>query len=74
MNEFIYKIDNQQGTTDPEPDPCEHFEVHCSQCNWWGMLTNLKPMYVASFIRDEASVEPACPMCLSDQYLEYKED
>lgn len=75
MYEFIYEIDNPISTTDPEPDPCQHFEVHCSRCNWWGMLTNLKPVYKSNPAEPgDVLTEPGCPMCLSDYWLEYEED
>jgi len=38
------------------------YKVHCSNCHWWGII--------------EADVIPelACPICLSDQYLEYEDN
>jgi len=61
MYELIYKIDNQQGTSDSDPEPRQHYEVHCNQCGWWGYKKNLHS-------------ELGCPMCSSDQQLEYKDN
>lgn len=62
MNNLPFsKTHDQHGTSDPDPEPRQHYEVHCGRCKWWGHKVNLNPEF-------------GCPMCLSDQYLEYKED
>ena len=51
------------------------FEVRCNQCKWMGMLDDLKPIFIYNpFNPDNSTQEPACPACLSDDMLEYKED
>ena len=64
------------GTSDPDPDSQQqHYEVHCNQCGWWGMLGNLKVVYKSNPAEPEDVLKEAgCPMCLSDQWLEYKEE
>ena len=37
------------------------YEVHCGMCNWWGF-------------RKSMHSELGCPMCLSDEYIEYAQD
>ena len=75
MYESLHLISNQQGTSDPDPEPRKHYEVHCGQCRWWGMLEQLKTIYKSNPAEPEDILcEPACPMCLSDQWLEYKEE
>jgi len=64
--------DNPMGTSDPEPEPRIEYEVHCGNCGWWGMVDNMVGIYVVGNTEDEATVEPACPMCLTDDKLEYK--
>ncbi len=62
---------NQQtsaGTSDPEPEPRQHYEIHCGKCNWWGMNEQLKTVYVA--VHRDVAKELGCPMCESDQWLE----
>jgi len=55
-----------------EPDP---FEVHCGNCNWWGKEEQLKPIYKLNpHCPDDVITEAGCPVCMSDQYLEYKEN
>ncbi len=67
--EFIYGVQEQVGTSDPDSEPRQHYEVHCGQCGWWGMLSQLRAIYNSS--SDEP--EPVCPMCLSDRHLEFEE-
>ena len=66
---LVYGVDNQPGTSDPGPEHCQHYEVHCSQCCWWGMLSQMK----ATYNSHSEEPKPCCPMCLSDQWLEYEE-
>lgn len=61
MYEFIHKIDNQLGTSDPDPEPRQHYEVHCGKCGWWGYREDLHSKF-------------GCPMCLSNHWLEYREE
>lgn len=66
---------NPLSTSDPTPEPHTHYEVHCGRCHWWGTLDQLKSIYKLN-PTDPTDVIPeaGCPMCLSDQWLEYKED
>ncbi len=57
------------GGTDPDPEPRQLHEVHCGKCNWWGMLSQLRAIHNST----SNEPEPVCPMCSSDQWLEYKE-
>jgi len=53
----------------------QKYEVHCGRCKWWGMEDQLKVRYRPDTIRlGDVIPEPACPTCLSDQYLEYEDD
>ena len=42
----------------------QNYEVHCSNCGWWGMLSQLKLIRVLVG-RDDVTSEPGCPICLS---------
>lgn len=49
----------------------EQYEVHCNRCNWWGYKSQLKLLYKPDTVR----IAPlGCPACLSDKWLEYKEE
>ena len=73
MYEFLY--DRQLGTSDPDPEPRQHYEVHCGRCHWWGMINQMKAIYKPNPKKiGDIVPELGCPMCLSDQWLEYKED
>ncbi|GAG79254.1 unnamed protein product [marine sediment metagenome] len=48
------------------------YEVHCGRCHWWGMIEQLVPVCVV--VHRDVAKELGCPICLSDQWLEYKED
>ena len=50
----------------------ENYEVHCGQCGWWGKKEQLKAMF--KLLPDKGvTSESGCPMCLSDQWLEYND-
>ena len=50
-----------------------NYEVRCGNCGWWGMLEQLKPIYKSNPAEPEdVLTEPGCPMCLSDQWLEFR--
>ena len=66
MYEFIHRIADQQGTSDPDPEPRQHYEVRCGRCGWWGRRKDLCLIDIRARL--------SCPMCLSDQWLEYKEE
>lgn len=75
MYEFLHKIDKQLGTTDPDPEPRQYYEVHCGRCRWWGKIDQMRTIYKPNPSEPEDVIPtPGCPMCLSDQWLEYKED
>ena len=56
-------------------DFIDNTPVRCGRCKWEGKAMQLKPVYVPN-PTDPTDVlaEPGCPACMSDQYLEYKED
>ena len=73
-NPAFYTQPHPMGTSDPDPEPRHCYEVHCGKCNWWGMLEQLKTIYKSNPAEPEDVIpEPACPMCLSDYWLEYKD-
>lgn len=47
-------------------------EVRCGQCGWQGDDSKLTVVYVPD--RDDVIPEAGCPACLSEQYLEFKEE
>ena len=50
------------------------YEVHCGRCNWWGMIDQMKPIYKPNPLQlGDVIPELGCPICSSDQWLEYKE-
>lgn len=52
----------------------QHYEVHCGECGWWGMLNQLTVVYKSNpHNLEDVLKEAGCPMCLSDQRLEYEE-
>ncbi|GAH32701.1 unnamed protein product [marine sediment metagenome] len=62
-------------STDPDPEPHQHYEVHCGNCKWWGLIDQMRAIYKHNIsLPGDVIPELACPMCLSDQYLEYKEE
>ena len=68
MNNKITKTERGN----PESQP--HYEVHCGQCGWWGFICQMKCIYKPNpSMHEDVTPELGCPMCLSDQYLEYKE-
>lgn len=69
MYEFLYCIDNAAGTSDSEPEPRQHYEVHCGYCHWWGMISQLILVCM-----EYKKPNPSCPICLLSQWLEYKEE
>lgn len=50
------------------------FEVRCNRCKWQGTLNQMKAIYNLN-PSDPTDVigEVGCPVCLSDQWLEYEE-
>ncbi|KKL14896.1 hypothetical protein LCGC14_2511050 [marine sediment metagenome] len=68
MNQQPYPL----GTSDPEPEPHHHYEVHCGKCKWWGWNKQLRRTNTSD--PTDGIARAACPICLSDQYLEYRED
>lgn len=63
------------GGTDPDPEPHQHYEVHCGRCHWWGYESQLKAVYKLDPLQlDGVIATPGCPICFSDHYLEYEED
>jgi len=49
--------------------------VRCNRCGWEGYTPQLKAVYVAHpNCPGDVVTEPGCPACLSDQFLEYKEE
>lgn len=49
--------------------------VKCNRCHWFGYDYQLKPAYKPNpSAPGDVIPTPACPACLSDQWLEYKED
>ncbi len=59
MYEFIHRISsNIGGTTDPDSESHQHYEVHCGKCQWWGYKKSI--------------LEFGCPMCSSTEWLEYE--
>jgi len=63
-------VDKQLST----PEPRQHYEVHCGRCHWWGRIDQMKTIYYPNPVLGEDVIPvPACPMCLSDLYLEYEE-
>ena len=80
---MYFQKHEQLGTTDPDPEPRQHYEVHCGNCHWWGMLDQMKTIYKPSplYILKSGELDigdviptPACPICLSDQWLEYRDE
>ena len=66
---FLRKT-NPMRTSDHEPDPIPNYEVHCDRCKWWGYMSQLKLVYIAT--RDD-NREPGCPSCLATSaWLEFK--
>ncbi len=50
-------------------------DVHCNRCNWQGMTDQLKAIYKSNSSEPgDITPTPGCPACLSDQWLEYKEN
>lgn len=47
--------------------------VCCNRCHWQGLSYQLRPIYLPN-PKEQGDVipTPACPGCLSDQWLEYK--
>ena len=51
----------------------QNYEVHCGKCGWWGMISQLKLVYVLVG-RDDVTSEPGCPVCESGSlWLEYND-
>jgi len=74
MHPQFYK-DDSLSTSDPDPEPRQHYEVHCGSCGWWGKICHMICVYVSNPSEPgDVIPEPACPICLSYQYLEYKDD
>jgi len=48
------------------------YEVHCTNCRWWGYMSQLKTIYV-HIGPDDVSAEPGCPQCLLGT-LEFEEN
>ncbi len=47
------------------------YEVHCDRCKWWGLMSQLKIIYIAT--PDDVDIEPGCPSCLATSaWLEFK--
>lgn len=65
----------QIGTSDPDPEPSRHYEVHCGKCKWWGYESQLRKIY-SPIPLGVGAVEPelCCPLCCEAGWLEYKED
>lgn len=61
MHESIYGPDREaMGGSDPDPAPRQQFDVHCNRCNWRGFRKNIHQ-------------DLGCPMCLTDEHLEYRD-
>lgn len=61
MDEFI---DNNQPMS-------TYYEVYCGHCHWWGRRDQLRPGYKSNpSSPTDVVLEPSCPRCLSDQWLE----
>lgn len=54
---------NPLSTSDPDPEPRPHYEVHCGRCKWWGYKKQLRTGI--------AYAGDSCPVCHSEAYLEY---
>lgn len=48
-------------------------QVRCGRCGWKGNLEQLVVVYT-SCAGDNTTRELGCPACLSDQWLEFKEE
>ena len=49
-----------------------NYEVHCSNCGWWGYMSQLKIIDVL-IEPDDISSEPGCPGCLMG-WLEFRDN
>jgi len=72
---YFQKNEQHMGTSDPDPEPRQQYEVHCGRCGWWGLKSQLATVYVA-YPNCPGDVVPelGCPMCLADQFLEYEDN
>lgn len=74
MTQSLFRAE-QLGTSDPDPEPRKHYEVHCGKCGWWGYESQLRKIYSPNPL-EQGGVTPelCCPMCYEAGWLEFKDD
>lgn len=74
MYNFMQRQD-RLGTTDPDSEHYQYYEVHCGKCNWWGMISQMRAIFKPNPSKlGDVIKELGCPMCLTDEHLEYKDE
>lgn len=74
MHPFFQRTE-QLGTSDPDPEPRKHYEVHCGKCGWWGYESQLRKIY-KPIPTEQGGITPelCCAMCGEAGWLEYKDN
>lgn len=62
------------GISDPDPEPRQHYEVHCGKCHWWGYESQLRKIYKRLPLTKGVEPELCCPTCCEAGWLEHKKD
>lgn len=74
MTQPLFRTE-QIGTSDPDPEPHKHYEVHCGKCGWWGYESQLRKIY-KPIPTEQGGVAPelCCAICGEAGWLEFGED